>query len=224
MKIKTLAASILALFVSNVVAQPPGTQGGFDTYSFEVDPYNGQTIRLVAEAASCEGSPVGFIVDNVRLTAGGTVSNGSFESGLDDWSAIPEGCDIYTAQAGQPIGFEGSNTAPAPSNGTFLAASSAESPGLCRLQQDITLTVPFGALLQADMGWTFSQFSEDNDGCEVSIRIESAGGAVLASATVFKPTKPAPQQIPTTPIWSLLTMSALLTLLGARRLRKKKRG
>ncbi|MEZ5501701.1 MAG: hypothetical protein R3E50_03215 [Halioglobus sp.] len=203
------------LGITAQVAAQPSSQGPLDQRSINMTAFVGQTVRIVAQADSCDGSPVGFIIDNVALSGGGTVLNGSFESDLDDWTTEAGGCSIYTAAQGDPIGYEGSNSAPQPTNGSALAASSADSPGSCRLYQDVAIA---GAgTLTADMGWTFTQFAPENPGCEVSLRIETTAGALLDEIVVFRPVTQT-TAIPATPLWALALFTGLLGVLGWRRL------
>jgi hypothetical protein len=210
-------AVVLFSLAGQVLAQSGGPdQGPLTPRSISVTPYNGQTVRVVVQASSCQNSPVGFIVDNVAVSGGSSVTNGSFESGLTGWNEEENGCGIDPVSAGAPIGYQGDNTAPTPTNGTTLAASGAISPGVCRLTQDIAIT---GAgTLTADVGWTTTRFEPQNPGCQVALRLEDQGGAVLDQVVVFDGSAPA-TQVPATPLWALGLLSGLLAVFGWRRLR-----
>lgn len=215
---RRILALVLFGVAAPVVAQP--AQGPLASRSMSVTPYNGQTIRVVVQARSCSGSPVGFIVDNVAVSGGSSITNGSFESGLSGWTSDENGCDIFPASAGNPIGYDGDNTAPTPTNGSALAASSADSPGACRLTQDVAIT---GAgALTADVGWTITRFQPQNPNCVVALRLEEQGGAVLDEVVVFNGAAPTPSAapVPATPLWALGLLSGLLAVVGWRRTRK----
>jgi hypothetical protein len=202
-----------------VVAQPE--QGPLVTRSMSVTPYTGQTVRVAVLANSCTNSPVGFIVDNVVVSGGSSVTNGSFESGLTGWTEFEDSCDIYSAGAGDPIGYEGDNTAPTPTNGTALAASSAGAPGICGLSQDVAIT---GAgTLSADVGWTISRFQPQNPNCVVTLRLEDPDdSSLLDEVVVFDGSAPASSSVPVpaTPLWALGLLSGLLAVFGWRRIKK----
>jgi hypothetical protein len=215
-KRKFLAVVLFGL-AGQVLAQPgASTQGPLLPRSLNVTPYVGQTIRVVVQANSCQGSPVGFIVDKVAVSGGSTLLNGSFESSLTSWNEDLDGCSINAVGAGDPIGYSGSNQAPVPTQGSALAASSAAAPGSCRLTQDVAIT---GAgVLTADVGWTFTRFSSTNPGCEVSLRLENPQtAAVLEQVIVFTPPAPG-APIPATPWWVLGLFTGLLAVFGAQRL------
>lgn len=214
---RKLLALVLCGFAGQVLAQPgETTDGPLLPRSMSLTPYVGQTVRVVVQANSCGGSPVGFIIDNVVVTGGSSLLNGSFESGLTNWTPDANGCSIDTAEQGDPIGYGGDNAAPAPTNGIALAASSADAPGSCRLTQDVAVTA--AGTLTADVGWTFTRFAAENPGCEVSLRLESTqGGTTLDQVVVFVPSLPS-APIPATPFWALGLLSSLLGVFGWRRL------
>jgi hypothetical protein len=214
MGIRKLLAVVLCGLAGQVMAQP--AQGPLVSRAMSVTPYIGQTVRVVIEARSCSGSPVGFIADNFAISGGNNLLNGSFESGLADWVGEANDCSIDTAGDGDPIGYAGGNAAPTPTQGVALAASSAFAPGACRLSQDVAIT---GAgTLTADVGWTFTRFAAENPNCEVSLRLEEPqGGAILDQVIVFTPAALS-TAIPATPLWALGLLSGLLAVFGWRRL------
>ncbi len=217
MQNRKLLAVVLLGLSGQVLAQPGNAdQGPLITRSMSVAPYTGQTIRVVLEASSCGGSPVGFIADNFAISGGSTLLNGSFESGLSDWDSDTDGCLIDAVEEGDAIGYEGDNTAPAPTNGSWLAASGANSPGSCRLSQDVAIT---GAgTLTADVGWTITQFANENPGCQVSLRLEAPqSGDILDQVIVFTPSAQG-AAIPTTPLLAMGLLASLLAVFGWRRL------
>lgn len=221
MKTHTVLLVTMLGVAGQLAAQPmeQTSQGPLTPRSINVSPYSGQTIRIVAQADSCNASPVGFIIDNVALSGGGSVLNGSFESNLDNWTVDTDGgsCAIYTAGQGDPIGYDGQNPAPTPTAGSVLAASSANSPGMCRLYQDVSLAGV--GTLSADMGWTFTQFELDNPGCEVSLRVETTAGALLENLVIFHPVRYA-NEIPATPLWALGLLTGLIGMMGWRRFKR----
>ena len=219
MENRGVIAIVMLSLAGPVLAQP--AQGPLAPRSMSVTAYTGQTVRVVVQATSCEGSPVGFIVDNVAISGGSSVTNGSFESGLTGWNEDANGCQIFPAGAGDPIGYEGDNTAPTPTNGTTLAASGADSPGACRLTQDVAIT---GAgTLSADVGWTISRFQPQNPNCVVALRLEDPDdSSLLGEVVVFDGSAPAASSVPVpaTPLWALGLLSGLLAVFGWRRIKK----
>ena len=214
-----MALAIVSVLAFQANAQPGATdisQGDLEIGSFDMSPYAGATVRLVFAANSCDGSPLGMIVDNVALSAGGSVLNGSFESWLDDWIVNDSGgvCSIYPAAEGDPFGFEGGSIAPVPTDGVVLTASSAILPGPCQLHQDVDITGP--ETLSADLGWTFTRFAESNPGCSVALQVESLDGNILERAIVFSPPAAQLESVPTMPWWSPALLGGFPGLAGQR--------
>jgi hypothetical protein len=128
------------------------------------------------------------IADGPQAVSPGGLTNGSFESDLDDWTVEPGDCSWETLTEGEVTAAAGEYETPTALDGAHVLMSDAFNPGPCVLTQEVDVTEE-NRFFSAAVGYNYTDYGAgsdeecfgaliiaDDEGQPISIYFQAEGG------------------------------------------------